>query len=315
VDAPQMPSVADHWPDQPAPVADPPPSPADEGDGITWIRPAETRTGRVRLTLSGVIALALLVAIGVVLATLVKQAHTRPPDSSAAAPVPTASPTSAAPPIALLPAPSAAATSVSPPPRVVPPPAAPELPATASFEMAATSGSVTVRSQDLGADLYRVTLGRSTGPVEAKVTGNRLTLVKDPATPAPPIAVSLNSAVRWNLKLTAGNTETAVDLAGSRLASLELAGGAHVFTLALPPASGTLPVRVTHGMNQLKITTNGVPVRITLHTGAGEVVLDGTTHTDTKPGAVITSDAWPAATGRVDLDAVEGIGTLTVDTD
>jgi hypothetical protein len=194
----------------------------------------------------------------------------------------------------------------------------PKLPATATFEMAATAGSVTVRSQELGAALYRVTLAKATGPVTAKVSdvgaNHRLTLVKDAKTVAPPVTITLNAAVRWNLNLSAGNTETTANLTGSKLAALELAGGAHVFTLALPPATGTLPVRVTHGMNQLKINTNGVPARLSLDDGAGTVVLDGQTNTGNGRGKVIISDDWAAATNRIDLDSVEGLGTLTVDT-
>jgi hypothetical protein len=68
-------------------------------------------------------------------------------------------------------------------------------------------------------------------------------------------------------------------------------------------------------MNQLKINTNGAPVRTTLRVGAGKVILDGDTRTDTKPGKVLTSAGWSEAADRVDIDAVEGIGTLTVDTD
>jgi hypothetical protein len=145
-------------------------------------------------------------------------------------------------------------------------------------------------------------------------TNHRLALVKA-GTAAPPVTITLNAGVRWGLKLSAGNTETTVNLTQSRLASLELAGGAHVFALALPPATGILPLRVTHGMNQLKINTNGVPVRATLRAGAGTVILDGESHAGVKPGTVLTSDGLAGAADRVDLDAVAGIGTLTVDRD
>jgi hypothetical protein len=310
----QMPSVADYWPDSaelplrtPRHAAEP--GPAD--DGIIWIKPR--KTGRVRL--GAVLGLALLLVIGGVLTVLLKQAHTEPAPS-AAAPATSPEPTAASPvPTGTVPLAPAPTTKPVPPPakKIV----APRPPVTATFEMAATAGSVIVRSQNLGAERYRVTLAKSAA--RAKVTDtastHRLTLVKDQKTPAPPITITLNSGLRWNLKLTAGNTETAVDLTQSRLASLELAGGAHVFTLTLPPATGTLPVRVTHGMNQLKIRTNGDPVRATLRAGAGKVILDGVTHTGAKPGKVLTSDGWSGAADRIDLDSVEGVGTLTIDTD
>ncbi len=315
---PRMPSVADYWPSPPTGVLsrgrdgegpqhaaeDPPddPTPAAGDDGITWIRPPEARHGRVRLTLGGVIALILLVVIGGVLTALIRQAHAHLNSSVASlqvvspAPLPTGGATIA--PISAAPAPTASAPAPVPargsaPVPVVPPAGAgttraPSLPAAATFEVAAAVSSVTVISR-LGADLYRVTLAQSDEPVGASVSDtapiHRLTLAKDATTPAPPVTVTLNAAVSWNLKLSGGNTETAANLAGARLAALELAGGAHVFTVTLPPAAGTFPLRITHGMNQLTVNTNGVPVRLTLRTGAGQVVLDGETHTDTKPGS------------------------------
>jgi hypothetical protein len=347
---PQMPSVADYWPDRPGATATDRPQPeepqhpaepaegaadrprhatepsppADDG-GIPWIAsPAAPSPRRVRLTRGGAVALALLVVTVGVLTTLIKQAHSRPVSSAAPATSPQAA--------AALPVPAETvtvapvpATKPSPPlPPVVPPAhgatnQAPKRPATATFEVAATAGSVTVRSQDLGSDLYRVTLAKRDAKVAAKVTdtgaNHRLTLVKDAGTTAPPVTITLNAGVRWSLKLTAGNSETTVNLTQSKLASLDLAGGAHVFDLALPPVTGTLPLRVTHGMNQLKIKTNGDPVRVTLDAGAGTVVIDGETHTGVKRGTVLTSDGWAAAADRVDVDSVEGVGTLTVDTD
>jgi hypothetical protein len=280
----------------------------------------------MRVTPGGAAALALLLVVGAVLAFFINQA-TSEPASSVAAPASTPELSVAPSPVPTGPAsvaPAPTATSAPPAVPVLPPgnaktSPAPKLPAVGTFEVAATAASVTVRSQDLGADLYRVTLAKSTGPVTAKVgdtgTNHRLTLDKGAETVAPPVTITLNAGIRWSLKLTAGNTETAVNLTQSKLVALELAGGAHVFTLTLPPATGTLPVRVTHGMNQLKINTNRVPVRTTLRVGAGKVILDGVTHTDTKPGKVITSPGWAAATNRIDLDSIEGVGTLTVDTD
>jgi hypothetical protein len=255
-----------------------------------------------------------LVAAGGVLATLRERAPAKPANTAAPTATQQASPadTGAA---TVLPAPTPASPS---PTRAATSAAPPKLPATATFEVAANDSEVTVRSQDLGADLYRVTLAAHDDPVTPKVTTagaiRRLTLVKDADTAAPPVTITLNSAVRWSLKMSAGNTETAADLSRSRLAALELAGGAHIFDLSLPPVTGTLPLRITHGMSQLKIRTNGRPVRLNLRVGAGRVVLDGEIHTDTTPGKVLISDGWSDATNRIDVDAVEGVGTLTVNT-
>ncbi|MEU4243744.1 hypothetical protein [Actinoplanes sp. NPDC026619] len=272
------------------------------------------RRRRIRLARGGGAALALLLAATVgVLAASMKKGDAKEYNYAVAPawspPVAGPSPTTPAPT-----SPSAVPTT-----PIRSSAAAVQLPATANFEVAATAGSVTVRSQDLGANLYRVTLAKAPAPVTAKITdsgsNHRLTLVKDVKTTAPPVTILLNARIRWSLRMTAGNTDTTVNLTGARLTSLELAGGAHVFDLSLPPITGTLPLRLTHGMNQLKIKSNDSPVRMTLRIGAGKVIMDGVIFTDTTPGKVITSAGWEDSSHRVDLDAAGGVGTLVVNTD
>jgi hypothetical protein len=301
------------------------PLPREGDDGITWITaPEAPRLSRAHLTLGGAVALAVLLVVAGVLALMVRQAHTQP--DSAAAPVTVPQASAAVPvPIRVGPAASTPAAKSASSRAPAPPPAnagtisAPRLPAAATFEVAATAASVTVRSENLGTDLYRVTLAKAAGPVRAKVgdsgANHRLTLVKDPDTAAPPITVTLNAGVRWSLKLSAGNSQTSVNLRDSKLASVELAGGTNTFNLALPAPSGTLPLRVTHGMSKLNVDTHGAPIRVTVDAGTGKVIIDGETRNGPKPGTVLTSDGWANAADRVDLDAVAGLGTLTVDTD
>jgi hypothetical protein len=309
--ASRRPPMADFWPGQTGArhaAAEPPPRGPE---------PARSPLPRAGLL---AVALAVVVVVGAVLAVVLVRSHADPDTASAPVPIPaTTSPVPTGP-VLVEPAPTTKPTaSPSASTRNVATSAPPKLPAAASFEVAASDRSVTVRSRNLGTALYRVTLAGGGSAVTPKVavsgTSLRLTLVKDPETAAPPVTILLNNRVRWALKLSAGNTETAADLTGSKLASLELAGGAHAFDLSLPPATGTLPVRITHGMNQLKIKTNGRPVRLTLRAGAGTVILAGDVDDDPRPGTVLTSDGWADATDRVDVDSVEGVGTLTVNTD
>lgn len=295
--------------------------------GIRWIEAPGHSPGRVRPTAGNVIAVLLLVAIAAVLGTLVIQANRQPATSAGPdpAPPPAAVPVPSVPsavPIPLIPAgvPSAGVPSatVSPAAPATPRRTArttPDRRATATFEVTAPDSSVTVRSGDLGTDLYRVSLAGNDPQVTANVDADhRLTVVNERGGAAPPVTITLTSAIRWNLKLSAGNSQITADLTRSRLASVELAGGANDFRLALPAASGTLPVRVTRGMNQLTITTNGVPVRATLRSGAGDTVLDGDHRGAAKPGTVLTSGGRPDATDRVDVDVVAGLGRLTLQT-
>ena len=351
--APQWPSVADYWPDaakdqpgpapmpapppapapavqpapMPAPMSAPPPAAAD--DGITWIgapRRAPGKSRRMRVVLGAAVALALLVITGGVLVTLVRQAHDDDsvsagtlPEPPAAVPLPTDEaplPTGAAT-VAPAPAPTSAAPSAKAGgTRAAPPP--PKLPATATFELGSSTPAVTLHTRDLGTDLYRVKVVKDkavVARVSAVGTVQRLTLSKGGKPAAAAVDITLNSGVRWSLRAAAGNAESVMNFADSRLAAVEVAGGSRDLELTLPKAAGTLPVRVTRGAGELKINTAGDPVRLSLREGVGTVVLDGDTDKGNAPGKVFTSKGFDDARNRVSFEATAGFGTLTVDTD
>jgi hypothetical protein len=299
------------------------PQAGPEGDGITWIgRPgAQANPGRRRwrVALGGMLAATLLAVTGGVLASLIKQAHetttagsTTPPQAAkdvAAPPLPTGAATvvSASSPVtASSPAPPRAATVV--------PPAA--LPAAATFELAAGSPSVTLRTRDLGTQLYQVAVANgATGDPAISDNGSvhRLTVTHNGKGVLVPLAIALNSKVRWTVRVTGGISQNVLNFRDSDLVAIELAEGASKTELTLPPAVGTLPVRVTHGVHTLQINPAGDdPVRAQIRAGAGKVVLLGDVTSGVAKGVVLTGPGFSTATDRIDVIATAGIGTLTV---
>jgi hypothetical protein len=324
------PSVSDYWPDNPQRSATPPDRGAaqqPDDDGITWIGadggPGPSRGRRSLLMLGWTLGAVLLLVVGAVMATLIKQAHEDqvttsavpspvPPDDGAdAGTVPTA---------ATDPSLATGAASLAPAPTPTPALTAttrpPSLPAAATFELAGVAPAVTLHTRALGADLYRVTVAKG-GAAEPRVSSTgavyRLALTHNGKTAQAPVDITLNASVRWSVRLTGGTSLDVLDFGDSSLAAVELAAGASRIDLTLPPASGTLPVLVTKGINQLRVrTSDNDPVRLNLRVGAGKVVLDGRTRNGVSPGVVLATSGWAVARNRIDLDAKAGVGVLSL---
>lgn len=96
-------------------------------------------------------------------------------------------------------------------------------------------------------------------------------------------------------------------------ASADLTGGADHIDLTLPRPDGTLTVRMSGGVSLWDVhTTQHVPVRVRVGSGASRVVLDGLSHDGVAAGSLFTPQQWPDAVNRIDVDAVAGLSALTV---
>jgi hypothetical protein len=187
---------------------------------------------------------------------------------------------------------------------------------TAAFDIVDSATLVEVGVADLGDDLYRVSTAANSGLTpSAEQSGGavRLRLRSDGHGGSAAVTVQLSSAVRWTLRLDGGTARSRLDLTGADLAALDLNGGASRVDLTLPDPDGLLPVRMTGGVDQLRVTLAGTtPVRVRVQSGAGQVTLDGTTHKGIAPGRSFTTGDWSGTAG-IDLLAVAGLSTLTVD--
>jgi hypothetical protein len=127
------------------------------------------------------------------------------------------------------------------------------------------------------------------------------------------VVIQLSSAVRWQLQLSGGASQTTIQMQRGRLAGIDFTAGSSLITAALPRPAGTVTLTLAGGASQLNLTVPaGVPARLQLYGGASQAVLGGHTYTGIGGGTVLTGSGWPFAVNRYDLDAVSGVSQVTV---
>jgi hypothetical protein len=115
------------------------------------------------------------------------------------------------------------------------------------------------------------------------------------------------------MRITGGIKAGVFDLGDAEVDAVDFAGDAARIDLTLPEPDGTLPIRLSGGVNRFEVSTGqGVPVRVRARGGAGQVKLDGRTDDGVARGASFLSPDWAGSKNRIDLDAVAGVGTLRV---
>jgi hypothetical protein len=343
------PDIADYWPDAPPrmdPVTGPYEDPAaslhqvpipglyeDPGAepmrigpsllheqvprAVPLERTAGARAGRRRIRpLLGVAAAVLLLLGGGAVAyrkvadrnAVAEPAPVAPP-AVTTRPVPPASPA----PAVVQPSPS---LSVSPSPsvssrRAAPPPAATG-PATGTFWLVDDVSEITVSSARVGGGIARVGVPDGSNAVpRATTTGNtiRLAVGTNGQSGRTRIVVQLDNRISWAIRFAGGARTMTVDLAGLAVRSVAFDRGVAAIDLTLPRLGRTLPIRLSGGVNQWRITTAGqVAVDVLAGDGAGQVVLYGRNEGGLARGQRVRVNGRSG----IDIDATAGFGTLTV---
>jgi hypothetical protein len=184
-----------------------------------------------------------------------------------------------------------------------------------AFDLVEGVAAVRLRTADIGADRYRVSTpaGSRVRPRVVEQDG-RLKLYLDGADHGTGgVDIVLAERVQWALRIGGGVDLSTIDLSGARLAAVDLAGNATRIDLTLPRPDGTLTVRMSGGVTSFTVRSAlRVPVRVRIGSGAGEVILDGETHSGVAAGALFTPARWADAVDRVDVDAAAGMAALTV---
>jgi hypothetical protein len=186
----------------------------------------------------------------------------------------------------------------------------------ADFDLVAATTTVTMKTQDLGDELYKITSADDSGTAPSPVLADdrvQLHLTPDGDGTSGRVEVLLSSKVRWALRFTGGADEQSVDLSGGRVSSIDVVGGARHFELSLPKPAGTVPVRVTGAVEDLSITSpKDSPVRVQVDSGAKTVAAGDRTLRDVRPGSTLTPKGWQVQ-NRYDVDAAARITLLSVD--
>ncbi len=335
---PTLPPISDYWPDAPHRIGPPADHYTDEPTAaavdallrsgsrghratVPRVEPTPRRRSRRSAVLGVALAAALVAGAGAVGFRLTASSD-RGQDAAAPAPgagrpeappaaaTPTAEPSAAESPEA---GPSAAPRRAN----VISAPA--DGRARADFELVSNTVGIDLRATDLGADLYRITTpaGSSVLPrARTAGTGVRLFLDATGKRGDAAVTVLLNADVRWSMRITGGVRTGVFDLGAAEVGEVNFAGGATRIDLTLPRPDGTLPIRLSGGVNRFEVHTDqGVPVRVRTRRGAGQVKLDGRTDDGVARGAAFLSPDWAESKNRIDLDAVAGVGTLRVGRD
>jgi hypothetical protein len=97
------------------------------------------------------------------------------------------------------------------------------------------------------------------------------------------------------------------------VAGIEIVGGTRRAVLALSKASGTVPVKITGGVEELTLRAPaGSPIRVKVGGGAATVTAGSRTLRNVAPGSTLTPKDWDTK-GRYDVDAASKINLLSVE--
>jgi hypothetical protein len=200
----------------------------------------------------------------------------------------------------------------------------------AVLTVASGADSITVRADDVGGDLVVVTTpeGSRARPL-ADVDGEDLTVRTadvreddgfgddDPPGDGPvDLVVRVSRDVRWDVVVAGGSQRLRLDLAGAKLARVDVRAGQGSVDATLPRPEDALPVVVAGGAGSVALhAPDGVPARIELDAGAGTAALDDERRQGLAAGTSLTSPGWTGDGDRIEVDATSGVGTLTLDRD
>ena len=334
------PNITDYWPDAPhriGPAADlqedpgaqptrsgPPPLVQPGPVGPARLGPpalVRPRRRRVAKSLLGVALTTLLFGSGAVAyhRLTARPVAARPgPTTSVSAPAAASAPTVGLPaPAVVMPSPSPTPSASGSASASVRPSAAPPntpLPAAATFELVSDLDELTVTAERLDQGVAQVSTPSGSNAVpRASMQGSVVQLAVDTkgTDGKPKVDVRLDNRISWAIRIRGGVRHLDIDLRGGTVQRFDLNGGATVIELSLPRLSGTLPIRMTGGVNTWKIRTDGqAAVGLLVRKGAGKVVLYARNDGGISRGKFVTSAGH--GRGAIAIDAVGGIGQLSV---
>jgi len=185
----------------------------------------------------------------------------------------------------------------------------------ASFELTTAVTKVTMRSEDLGDALYRISTAEDSGIIPKPVVSQdrvQLNLVPEGDGSTGAVEVVLSSKVMWNLRFAGATDEQRIDFSGGEIGGIDLVGGSRVTEIVLPKPAGTVALKVTGAVDELSLTSPaGNPVRVRMQGGAKTVAAGARTLRDVKPGSTLTPKGWKT-NDRYDVTAQARVTLLSV---
>lgn len=125
--------------------------------------------------------------------------------------------------------------------------------------------------------------------------------------------VALNAEVPWEIEVRGGASEIKADLAGLRLESFGIGGGANDVELVLPEPSDTVSIRIEGGVNNLGVRRpDGVAARLSVGRGASELAFDGQRLGAVGGETTLESGGYSAAADRYEITITGGANDVSV---
>ena len=166
------------------------------------------------------------------------------------------------------------------------------------------NGIARVFSPDDSGVLPRANLDGTTIRLSAERTGERGSARVD---------VLLDERIAWTIEITGGVRRGVFAMAGGQVRGFDLTGGADRLVMTLPRQARAIPIRMAGGVHTWRIRTAGrFPVEVRLRRGAGEVELNGDRDRGVGRGETLRARGADAS-GGLEVDAVAGVGSLTVE--
>ena len=128
--------------------------------------------------------------------------------------------------------------------------------------------------------------------------------------------VRLAPDVAWGLTFGAESDSVSADLLASRVSSVTIAAGARQVVLTLPAPDDVTPITLEAGVGALTVRTPaGVPVKVDVASGAGQVVIDGKAENGVPGGTELTTEGFSQDAPHYEVHVPQGVGTLTIQGD
>jgi DNA-binding MarR family transcriptional regulator len=125
--------------------------------------------------------------------------------------------------------------------------------------------------------------------------------------------IGLNTTIPWSIELVGGASRLEADLRDLDVRAFEVNGGSERVLLEMGRPVGEIPMRIVGGARTIRLERPaGVPVRLRLQGGSGQVALDGQVIGQKGGDVTVETRGWGNATDRFAFDVVGGSKSIEV---
>jgi DNA-binding MarR family transcriptional regulator len=124
--------------------------------------------------------------------------------------------------------------------------------------------------------------------------------------------IALNTSIPWSIEAVGGVTRVEADLREIDVRRFDLIGGSERVQAELGRPRGEVPVRIVGGAKTLRFERPaGVPVRVRVKGGAGQVEVDHQSYGTKGGDTSVESRGWSETADRFSVEVVGGVKTIT----